>query len=224
MDTSLDFPLLVCFGDSLTAGYQISPESGHPLPDAPYGGFVQQWLGARGQVVISGICGELTSEMVKRFHRDVIAQQPSMTVILGGTNDLGWGAQPSQIYENLRKLYHMALDVGIQPIGVTVPSLRTDGIESSFAQSSSQEQVPPLPSWLQFHITQRFVLNRMILETCRDLDIPSVDLFQETAEGSHHLLAARFSSDGLHLNTQGYEQFAKLVWQTVFSHQFGEPT
>ncbi len=35
-------PLLVCFGDSLTAGYQVQAETGIPLPDTHYGGFLQE--------------------------------------------------------------------------------------------------------------------------------------------------------------------------------------
>ena len=42
-------PFLVCFGDSLTAGYQVQVETGMPLPDSPYGEFLQGWLGARGR-------------------------------------------------------------------------------------------------------------------------------------------------------------------------------
>ena len=42
-------PILVCFGDSLTAGYQVQAETGMPLPDTPYGGFLQEWLGPRGR-------------------------------------------------------------------------------------------------------------------------------------------------------------------------------
>ena len=81
-------PLLVCFGDSLTAGYQVQAETGMPLPDVPYGGFLQEWLGARGRVSVKGMCGETTSDMMTRFSRDVIDVGPSHTVILGGTNDL----------------------------------------------------------------------------------------------------------------------------------------
>ena len=49
---------IICFGDSLTAGYQ-SPT--HDIPyirETPYGAFLQQRLGPQATVMSSGICGE----------------------------------------------------------------------------------------------------------------------------------------------------------------------
>jgi len=203
-------PALVCFGDSLTAGYQVQVETGMPLPDRPYGGFLQDWLGVRGQISVKGICGEITSDMVTRFARDVLDVIPSHTVILGGTNDLGWGVTPSAIITNLERCYTLALAAGIQPVGVTVPSIRAEGDDGD-----------PLPAWLQEHLQYRLELNRLITERCERLHMPCVDLFQGTSEPHSSLLAARFSSDGLHLNDAGYLMFARLVWDTVFADRFG---
>ena len=203
-------PLLVCFGDSLTAGYHVQAETGMPLPDTPYGGFLQEWLGARGRVSVKGICGETTSDMVTRFPRDVVDALPSSTVMLGGTNDLGWGTAPSTIITNLERLYTLALAANVQPVGVTIPSIR---VESSGTGA--------LPAWLHSHIHGRLELNRLIMERCERHHMPCVDLFQATSEGPSFLLAPRFSSDGLHLNTAGYRTFARLVWDEIFANRFG---
>lgn len=203
-------PLLVCFGDSLTAGYQVQADTQLPLPDTPYGGFLQEWLGVRGRVVIKGICGETTTDMVTRFSRDVVDAGPSHTVILGGTNDLGWGVTPATIITNLACCYTLALAAGIQPVGVTVPSIRAEGYDGG-----------PLPAWLHSHLHYRLELNRLIAERCARHQVPCVDLFQATLEGPSLLLAACFSSDGLHLNTTGYLTFARLVWNEVFAECFG---
>lgn len=203
-------PLLVCFGDSLTAGYQVQAETGMPLPDVPYGGFLQEWLGARGRVSVKGTCGETTSDMMTRFSRDVIDVEPSHTVILGGTNDLGWNVAPSTIITHLERFYTMAFAAGIRPVGVTVPSIRVEGHGSG-----------PLPVWLQEHLQYRLELNRLITERCERLQMPCVDLFQGTSDPPSSLLAARFSSDGLHLNGAGYLTFARLVWNAVFADRFG---
>lgn len=203
-------PLLVCFGDSLTAGYQVQAEPRLPLPDSPYGGFLQEWLGPRGSVSVKGICGETTSDMLTRFSRDVVDVAPSFTVILGGTNDLGWGVTPSTIITNLERLYMLALEANVQPVGVTIPSIRVDGSD-----------VRSLPGWLQSHIHHRLELNRLITDRCGRHRIPCVDLFQATLDGPSFLLAARFSSDGLHLNTLGYITFARLVWNALFADRFG---
>ncbi len=200
--------LLVCFGDSLTAGYHVQAESGRPLPDVPYGGWLQEWLGERGRVSIQGRCGEITSDMMTRFSRDVVEVRPVQTVILGGTNDLGWGVTPATIMMQLDHCYTVALAAGIQPVGVTVPSIRAEGSG-------------PLPAWLHAHVDARLTLNRLIRERCHHHHMPCVDLFQATSEGPSSLLAARFSCDGLHFNPAGYRTFAQLVWNEVFADRFG---
>lgn len=148
--------------------------------------------------------------MVTRFSRDVIDVGPSHTVILGGTNDLGWGVTPSTIITNLERCYTLALAAGVQPVGVTVPSIRAEGYD-----------VGPLPAWLQAHLRYRLELNRLIAERCERLHMPCVDLFQGTSDPPSSFLAARFSSDGLHLNGAGYLMFARLVWNAVFADRFG---
>ena len=210
-------PLLVCFGDSLTAGYQVRAETGIPLPDTPYGGFLQKWLGTRGRVSVKGICGEVTSDMVTRFPLDVVDVVPSYSVILGGTNDLGWGVPPSTILTNLERLYTMASAAGIRPIGVTVPSIRVEAPGAGSLSPSSGS----LPAWLHSRVQRRLELNRLIAERCQRHQMPCVDLCQATSEGPSFLLASRFSSDGLHLNTAGYMKFAQLVWNELFADRFG---
>ncbi len=212
-------PYLVCFGDSLTAGYQLG--AGGENVDTPPGGFIQQWAGNRAEIVVTGICGEVTEEMVRRFSRDVVAHRPQITVILGGTNDLGCGEDPHRICQHLEHMYRVAFNAGIQPVGVTVPSIciEDEVLEHTAREGSCSDS--PLPGWAQTHIAQRLVLNQKIAEVCQTLNMKCLDLFNETSEGSHQLLATRYSSDGLHFNTLGYEVFAKLVWRYLLTEPFG---
>ncbi|MGQ0694075.1 MAG: GDSL-type esterase/lipase family protein, partial [Nitrospiraceae bacterium] len=122
---------LICFGDSLTAGFQSPTRENPQGRSTPYGEWIQERLGAAGQVRISGICGELTGEMTMRFRRDVLAHQPHYVVILGGTNDLGWNGSPSEIMRNLVQMYEQMRAAGGVPVPVTVPSLRIEEPESS---------------------------------------------------------------------------------------------
>ena len=59
---------IVCFGDSLTVGYQ-SPTYDVPcsMVETPYGSFLQERLGAQAAVITSGVCGEVTRDMVVRL-------------------------------------------------------------------------------------------------------------------------------------------------------------
>jgi lysophospholipase L1-like esterase len=157
-------------------------------------------------VDVSGVCGELTGEMVMRFRRDILERRPRFVVLLGGTNDLGWNAQPQEIMRNLVQMFEQALAAGITPVAVTVPSIRMDG-----ALESGSRQ------WFEDHIRRRVVLNRLLLDYAAGKGIACADLFTATAEPESLALAARYSNDGLHLTTEGYRTLAALVYECVSS-------
>jgi acyl-CoA thioesterase I len=143
---------------------------------------------------VSGVCGERTAEMMERVNRDVIRHRPSYVVILGGTNDLGWGVGPGQIMMNLRHMYEAARQSAIQPVALTVPSIR--GYDTSIAG--------------------RLELNGMIQSYSAQTDMPCVDLFAATAEPLTGRLAESYCNDGLHLSTSGYRLIATLLFEQVF--------
>jgi lysophospholipase L1-like esterase len=177
------------------------------IRETPYGAFLHERLRGTAAVRVSGVCGELTSEMVARFHRDVVATAPDYAVILGGTNDLGWNVPPSAIRGNLVAMYEAALKGGIRPVAVTVPSLRVEGDSAGFAED-----------WVQDAVSRREVLNRLIQEFCDPKGVPVVDLFGETAEPGTRFLVGRYSNDGLHLTTEGYRLLADLLYDRIFKH------
>jgi len=199
-------PLIICFGDSLTAGYQSPTPDWPQLRETPYGMFLQERLGESATVAVSGVCGELTGEMVERFKADAIARKPACVVILGGTNDLGWQSAPTDILNNLTTMYDMALAEGIRPVAVTVPSLRVQG-DTGMEEGRK---------WLEEHIRRRRELNAMIQRACLERHLSCVDLFAATAEPDTGLLARPYSNDGLHLTTEGYRLLAELLHQQVF--------
>jgi acyl-CoA thioesterase I len=196
---------IICFGDSLTAGFQ-SPTRDNPQGGStPYGEWLQEMIGAAGQVSISGICGELTGEMVMRFRKDVLAHKPHYVVILGGTNDLGWNGPTHEIMRNLVKMYEQALAAGGVPVPVTVPSLRVEDAGNSREGTE----------WVAGHLERRRELNAQILEYAASKSLAAVDLFTATVEPETDLLAPEYSNDGLHLTTAGYRLFAGLVYRQV---------
>lgn len=205
--------MIVCFGDSLTAGFQ-SPTSQNPTGQAtPYGAFLQESLGGLVEIRISGVCGELTGEMVRRFSRDVLQWSPSHVIILGGTNDLGWNVTPAEIFENLMHMYEQAGFAKVVVVPVTVPSIRIDLDGAG----------PDGKVWLRQHVERRYQLNGLIREYGASKGLPVVDLFSATAELSTGHLAAKFSNDGLHLTTDGYRLLAQLLYQQVFAKEFTKP-
>ncbi|HMS84021.1 MAG TPA: GDSL-type esterase/lipase family protein [Nitrospira sp.] len=198
-------PLIICFGDSLTAGFQ-SPTRDNPTGrETPYGEFLQLSLGRAVQVCISGICGELTGEMVMRFQRDVLDHQPRCVPILGGTNDLGWNASPSDIMRNLITMYERTRATGAVPIPVTVPSIR---VEDAAGSREGQE-------WLNDHVARRRQLNQLIHTYAESKQLAYVDLFTATMDPESGQLVAMYSNDGIHLTTEGYRVFAERVAQIL---------
>ena len=198
---------IVCFGDSLTAGFQ-SPTADNPQGiETPYGRFLQELTGPAVRVSVSGICGELTGEMTMRFRLAVLAHQPTHVVILGGTNDLGWNALPADIMRNLLKMYELASAAGIKPVPVTVPSIRVgDDLRSEKERR-----------WLAEHLDRRRQLNGLILRYAESKRLAAFDLFAATAEPETQQLAARYSNDGLHLTTAGYRLIAERLYHEVFT-------
>jgi lysophospholipase L1-like esterase len=200
---------IVCFGDSLTAGYQSPTHDVPYIVETPYGSFLEERLGPRSTVMTSGVCGEVTGEMVLRFRHDALARKPDYVVILGGTNDLGWQTDPVEILKNLVTMYDQALAAGTKPVAVTVPSIR-------MAADAAAQQ------WLNDMVTQRQSLNRLIVDYCARKAVTCLDLFSATAEPGTLLLAGPYSNDGLHLTTAGYRKIADLLYEQVFQHRLGD--
>jgi lysophospholipase L1-like esterase len=198
---------IVCFGDSLTAGFQ-SPTADNPLgTETPYGRFLQELTGPAVRVSVSGICGELTGEMAMRFRSAVLAHQPTHVVILGGTNDLGWNALPADIMRNLLKMYELAAAAGIKSVPVTIPSIRVgDDLRSEEGRR-----------WFAEHLDRRRQLNGLILRYAESKRLAAFDLFAATEEPETQQLAAEYSNDGLHLTTAGYRLIAERLYRDVFT-------
>jgi len=198
---------IVCFGDSLTAGFQ-SPSADNPQgSETPYGRFLQELTGPAVRVSVSGVCGELTAEMAMRFRSAVLVHQPTHVVILGGTNDLGWNAAPAEIMRNLLKMYELAAAAGIKPVPVTVPSIRMgDDLRSEEGRR-----------WFAEHLDRRHQLNELIVCYAESKRLAAFDLFAATVEPETQQLAARYSNDGLHLTTAGYRLIVEWLYQEVFA-------
>jgi acyl-CoA thioesterase-1 len=198
---------IMCFGDSLTAGFQ-SPTAENPQGiETPYGQFLQELTGPTVCVSVSGVCGELTGEMTIRFRSAVLAHRPTHVVILGGTNDLGWNAVPADIMRNLLKMYELAAAAGITPVPVTVPSIRVG--EDLHSDEGRQ--------WFAEHLDRRCQLNELILRYAESKRLAAFDLFAATVESETQQLAAQYSNDGLHLTTVGYRLIAERLYQEVFA-------
>jgi len=194
---------IVAFGDSLTVGY-LSPLTGLEWPPSqPYTRFLEEMIrsaiaktckSVRLQVINKGLNGDLTEGMLNRFDQDVLQLSPSHVIILGGTNDIGWGIPVTEIYSNLEEMYDKAFRRGIRLIACAVPSIL--GYDSL---------IPP-----------RVRLNGMIRSYCEAKEARYVDLFSATAGPATQRLSPKYSNDGLHLNAEGYRKVAETIFKEAF--------
>jgi len=189
---------IVALGDSLTVGEsEFEPsDSGQTISYPKYLETLAEihlrslHSDVKVNVLNRGINGDLTSGMLERFSRDVIDEKPNYAIILGGTNDLGWGFDPAMIAHNLSTMYDAALKKRIVSVACSVPSIL-----------GFDELIPP-----------RLKLNKIIRMEAEKRSIPFVDFFTATADPKTNMLSEDYSADGLHLTTKGYQRMGKCLF------------
>lgn len=139
-------PLLVCFGDSLTAGYGADP--GQSYPD-----YLQADLDAMGykyRVVNEGISGNTTKDGVGRLG-SIVALKPSVVVVEFGGNDGLRGLPIDDSRANLDRIVATLKASGARVVlaGITLPpDYGPDYIKqfnATYTLLAKKYQVPMLP-------------------------------------------------------------------------------
>ena len=110
--------VIVCFGDSLTAGYGVDPDLSYPAN-------LQRDLDAKGykyRVVNMGVSGETTKDGLSRVAR-VLALKPELVVVEFGGNDGLRGLPISTTQKNLDAIVGALKKGGtrVAMAGITLP-------------------------------------------------------------------------------------------------------
>ena len=113
-----DVPIVVCFGDSITAGYGVEP--GHSYPD-----YLQGDLDARGyhyRVVSQGVSGSTSKDGVDRLD-GVVALHPKVVIVEFGGNDGLRGLPNTATRANLDTMVRTLIKSGSKVVlaGITLP-------------------------------------------------------------------------------------------------------
>jgi acyl-CoA thioesterase-1 len=111
-------PRIVCFGDSLTAGFGLDPGQGYP-------DLLQPELDRRGyryHVVNMGISGDTTQDGLARLGM-VLAEQPQIVVLEFGANDGLRGQAISRSESNLARIIEALQKARVTVVlaGITLP-------------------------------------------------------------------------------------------------------
>jgi len=183
----------VALGDSLTYGFA---PFGRGLPYTSYldnmviAEKVRRGLGDVDFIFVNlGVNGDTTRGMLGRLDSEVAPIGANYVIVWGGINDLFGGKSPSEVMENLGKIYARARDLGVKPVACTLTSI--------IEQNSI---VPTI-----------WELNDIIKAYCAENHIQLVDLFGATSDESGLLLEG-YSSDGAHLNAKGNRRIASVVY------------
>jgi acyl-CoA thioesterase I len=145
-------PVIVCFGDSLTAGYGADP--GHSYPD-----YLQQILDSHGyhyRVVNKGVSGNTTKDGVGRL-KDVLATHPEIAVVEFGGNDGLRGLPITATRANLDQIISTLKSAGVKVVlaGITLPpdygQDYIHDINETYTFAAKKFRVPLLP-FLLVHV------------------------------------------------------------------------
>ena len=170
---------VVFLGDSITAGWNLA----RFFPGKPY--------------INRGISGQTSSQILLRFHQDVVDLHPKAVVILAGTNDLAGNAGPETLGQIEGNLASMAQLGQANHIAVVLCSL-----------------LPTLHYWWHPQVPDpaaRIVaLNRWLKAYAARHHEVYVNYYRamKTPAGA---LQPRLTIDGVHPSAAGYAVMARLV-------------
>ncbi|HEX3030786.1 MAG TPA: GDSL-type esterase/lipase family protein [Bacillota bacterium] len=170
---------IVAIGDSITYGYPYSPRESWA------------WLAfnATGiECVNKGEPGDTTGEMRARFERDVIIEQPSHVIIMGGTNDSFFALSLGTVCNNIDRMCQAALAAGITPI---------IGIPAPVNEEPAESWMQQYRSWLRDY-AQRMGLQQL-------------DFYQALVDPETGWIHQDYHDDGVHPNLAGYRQMATTI-------------
>ena len=175
-----------CYGDSLTAG--TSP----PLDDLyPYAPTLEQALGASNAIVRHRGLPGATAEMMLQYADDeqrglrslLKRSQPSLAIILAGTNDLGYNSESTPIVSAVCALHELAHALEIPTLAVGIPPSAYQTMQSEAAELAN-------------------MVNRELRGWC--LDRTDRCFYVDHPVTSWSRGDARWAPDGLHFSAEGY--------------------
>jgi acyl-CoA thioesterase-1 len=137
-------PVILIYGDSLSAGYGIRLESG-------WVSLLTQRLATEGygfRIVNASISGETTEGGLARLPRALLTQQPSILVLELGANDGLRGLPVSAMRENLAQMIRLARtqNCRVLLLGIQMPAnygaRYTSEFAAAYQQLAAEQHVP----------------------------------------------------------------------------------
>ncbi len=208
------FTVLLCFVSIISGAQQKTDWANFSRYEeanktAPRGAVVfmgnsitQGWATARPEFfktnnyVGRGIGGQVSSQMLVRFRKDVIELKPRAVVILAGTNDIAQNNGPITLENVLGNIISMAELAKANNIKVVLCS-----VLPAYRFGWRKELTPA---------NDVMALNKMIKQYADANKIPYVD-YHSALKDEQNGLPEKYAKDGIHPTPEGYEVMEKLV-------------
>jgi lysophospholipase L1-like esterase len=147
-----------------------------------------------------GIGGQTTPQMLLRFQQDVVALQPKVVVINGGTNDIAGNTGPStleMIEDNLKSMAQVATANGIKVVLASV----TPAFDYPWKRGlEPAEKVVALNAWMK--------------DYCSKTGCVSADYFTRMSDEKHGMKEG-LARDGIHPTPEGYSIMAPIAEKAI---------
>lgn len=187
---------LVCLGDSLTFGFKMTRDNAWPK-------ILEKNLNM--QVINKGICGDTTGGMLSRFSRDIIEENPTHIIIMGGTNDLIFNVPLHIIQSNLATMIYHAYHYRINPIvGISIPTVPSIAI-NNFSFTNDFEKVNR-----ELNSLRDWIINFSSL-----MNFKTIDFFDKFYDYTNKIGKRELYIDGVHPTIDGNKIMANLTTETL---------
>ena len=168
---------IILLGDSLTFGYGLNR-------NLSFAYLIEKSINY--PLINKGVNGSTTTDMLVRFTKDVIDNNPYLLLILGGTNDILSNKSIKSIIENISLMIEEALLNNIKVILASPPSFFKDE-NSIFINPKDYDK----------NINKLSLLNKELSSLATLKNISFIDLFSITNSLDDIFI------DGVHLNKEG---------------------
>ncbi|OTB05572.1 hypothetical protein M426DRAFT_137495 [Hypoxylon sp. CI-4A] len=188
---------ILCFGNSLTAGFP----AGQPYADKLKEKLEDAFLGhgyAEIDYEVDGVPGDLVtrgsfiSRMGDAWRIATQAKEPyDWTIVLGGTNDLGWGCAVDTIVAGLKRTWDIPLSKGGKVLALTIPDTRAKFKDISERRDQVNQAIKEYktPNFFYFDLNKAIPYHAMKPE-----DRPKY-----------------WEMDGVHLSADGYNLMGEKI-------------
>ena len=190
---------ILCFGDSLTAGYYNEGNAFHP-----YSIRLRELL-KDSNIDYIGLSGYTSDEMLSTIDKEIITdyidisgcglriqlkkKQYDLCIILAGSNDVADNELPDPIISDIFKLHEIVHEMGTKSIALTIPKIKFENCDENITNIRKKINKA------LYNGIEQYTNNYRVI----DIDKYIGDNFEY------------IDDDGLHFKPEGYDKIAEYI-------------